>query len=296
MNILIKQKLRKIFSNNLFLKKKKKGDKMLDVIILAIIQGIAEFLPISSSAHLIIFRDLFGIGKDVITSDMAISFDVALHLGTLLVIVIYYFKDFWNMVVKGLTKGPKHKEGKLLWQVAVATIPAAIMGALFEDVIDEFLRTKFIVIALALIIIGIVIYLIDKKEKEVKSIKDLTYKDALIIGCSQIFALIPGCSRSGATISAARLLKLKREESLKFSFFLSLPIILGAVCLTFIKDGFGFIANEPMLFTVGVLVSFVVGLLTIKFLFKFIKKNDFKAFMIYRIIIGIIVIIFYLVK
>ena len=269
---------------------------MLGVIILAIIQGIAEFLPISSSAHLIIFRDLFGIGKSVITSDMALSFDVALHLGTLLVIVIYYFKDFWNMLIKGLTKGPKHKEGKLLWQVIVATIPAALMGALFEDIIDEFIRTKFIVIALALIVVGIIIYVIDSKAKESKSVKDLTYKDALIIGCSQIFALIPGCSRSGATISASRSLKLKREESLKFSFYLSLPITLGAVCLTFLKEGIGFIIAEPVIFSIGVVVSFLVGLLTIKLLFKFIKKHDFKAFMIYRIIIGIVVIIFCLVK
>ena len=112
--------------------------KILETIILGIIQGIAEFLPISSSAHLIIFRDLFGIGSNVIDGDLALIFDIALHFGTLLAIALYFFKDFLNMVIKGITKGPKDKEGKMFYYIIVATIPAAIAGVLFEDVIEEY--------------------------------------------------------------------------------------------------------------------------------------------------------------
>ena len=140
---------------------------IFEVIFLAILQGIAEFLPISSSAHLIIFRDLFGVGS-AMGSEIALSFDIALHFGTLLAIGIYFFKDFINMITKGLTKGPKDKEGKLFWFVIVATIPAAIAGILFEDVIENMIRSNFIVIGLALMIMGIIIYLFDKYMKQKK--------------------------------------------------------------------------------------------------------------------------------
>ena len=273
---------------------------MLAVIILAIVQGIAEFLPISSSAHLIIFRELFGIGKDIITEDMALTFDVALHFGTLIVIVAYFFKDFWNMFIKGITKGPKDKEGKLLWQVVVATIPAALIGAIFEDLIEDVFRSKYIIMGCILIIIGVIIYLIDKNSKQIKSVKEMTYKDALIIGCSQIVALLPGCSRSGSTIGAGRAVKMKREDSFKFSFYLSAPVVLGSVVLKMIKlikdDEFYIITDNLSYFIVGIAVSCLVGFLVINFLFKFIKKHDFKDFMIYRIIMGIIVIICALFK
>ena len=179
------------------------------VIILAIIQGIAEFLPISSSAHLIIFRDLFGIGSGVISSDFALAFDLALHFGTLLAIVLYFFKDFWSMFIKGITKGVKSDEGKILWYLILATIPAAIVGVLFEESIEKVVRSNFILIGTALIVMGIIIYVADKHFKETNSIKKMSLKDAFLIGCSQVFALIPGFSRSGTTIAAARSLKLK---------------------------------------------------------------------------------------
>jgi undecaprenyl-diphosphatase len=127
---------------------------MFSIIILAIIQGIAEFLPISSSAHLIIFRDVFMIGKDVIATDLELTFDIALHFGTALAIIVFFFKDFWNMFVKGITKGVKDKDGKIMWYIIAASIPAAVVGLLFEDVIDGVIRNKYWLIALALIIIG----------------------------------------------------------------------------------------------------------------------------------------------
>jgi len=267
---------------------------MLDVIILGFIQGIAEFLPISSSAHLIIFRDLFGIGANI-GNDIAMSFDIALHFGTLLAIGIYFFNDFINMIKKGFTKGVKDKEGKILWYIVLATIPAAIAGLLFEDIIENAIRTNFIIIAVALIVMGIIIYLVDKRFASIKEIGDMSLKDAIIVGCSQVFALIPGFSRSGTTIAAGRCLKLKREDAAKFSFFLSAPVVLGAVILD-LKDSIPVVMDNLLIFVVGILVSFIVGILCIKFLMKYLKKNDFKIFMWYRVLLGIVVILWTIFK
>ncbi len=266
------------------------------IFILGLIQGIAEFLPISSSAHLIIFRDLFGIGSSM-GNDIALSFDIALHFGTLLAIGIYFFKDFINMITKGITKGPKDKEGKLFWFIVVATIPAAIAGVLFEDVIENMIRSNFILIALALIIMGIIIYLFDKYMKQNKSFKKMNYLDALIIGVSQVFALIPGFSRSGTTIAAGRARGLKREDAAKFSFYLSAPVVLGAVVLNvFDASVISAITSNASIFIIGVLVAFISGLLCIEFLLRYIKNNNFKIFMYYRIIIGIVVILTTILK
>ncbi len=264
---------------------------MLDIIILGIIQGIAEFLPISSSAHLIIFREIFGLGSNI-GSNIELAFDLALHFGTLLAIVIFFFKELWKLLIDGLTKGNKTKDGKLFWFLILATIPAGIVGVLFEDVFDSFFRKQLWLIALALIIMGIIIYLVDKKSKADKSMKDLKWYQALIIGCAQVFALIPGFSRSGTTITASRALGLDREDSAKFSFYLSVPVVAGAALFSLIKDNtLTIISGNLMIFGIGILISFIVGLLCISFLLKYIKKNDFKIFMIYRIILGLIVLV-----
>lgn len=259
------------------------------IIILGIVQGIAEFLPISSSAHLIIFRDLFHIGSSM-TNDVALVFDIALHLGTLLAIGIYFFKDFLNMMIKGLTKGTKDKEGKILWYLIIATIPAAICGLLFEETIETAVRSNYILIAIALAFMGIIIYIIDKKSKQENSIEKMTMAEAFFIGCAQVFALIPGFSRSGTTIAAGRALKLNREDSAKFSFFLSAPVILGAATISLLKKETWAIINTNLtIFALGILVAFISGLICIEFLLKYLKKHDFKIFMWYRIILAIIV-------
>lgn len=269
----------------------------LGVIVLAIIQGISEFLPISSSAHLIIFRDLFGIGINSVNGDLELIFDIALHFGTLLAIAVYFFKDFLNMFIKGITKGIKDKEGKIFWYIIVATIPAAIIGVLFEDVIEDIIRGNFIIIGLALIIMGIIIYLVDKVSKQKKNISDMNIKDAILVGCSQVFALIPGFSRSGTTIACSRSLKLKRDDAAKFSFYLSAPVVCGAVILSLFKDNnIDLISSNLSTFVVGVGISFIAGLLCIEFLLKYIKKHDFKIFMWYRILLGLIVIIYSIVR
>lgn len=263
---------------------------MSSIIILGIIQGIAEFLPISSSAHLIIFRDIFGIGSHI-SNDITMSFDIAVHFGTLLAIIIVFFKELWNILIKGFTKGIKDKDGRKLWYLAAATLPAALVGVLFEDYIDRIFRKTPIIIAIALIIMGIIIYLVDKKMVKEKSFNDITLKDSIIIGCSQVFALIPGFSRSGTTIAAARCMKIDRKDAAKFSFFLSVPIVLGAVVWHLIKNGFDNILLYCDVFLVGTISSFIMGLICIKFLLKYLKKNDFKLFMWYRIILGLVVIL-----
>lgn len=265
-------------------------------IILGVIQGIAEFLPISSSAHLIIFRDVFGLGSSMVPN-VALCFDIALHLGTLLAILIFFFADFWNMLIKGFTKGVKDSQGKMLWYLILATIPAAIFGMLFEEPIEELIRTNYILIAVALAGMGVIIYFVDKKMKESNSLEQMTAKDALLIGCSQVFALIPGFSRSGTTIAAGRALKLNREDAAKFSFYLSAPVVLGAVVLQLFKEGtIQIIAANLSIFLIGTMVSFVIGLVCIKFLLKYLKKHDFAVFMWYRIILAVIVISWILIR
>lgn len=270
---------------------------LIATIILGIVQGISEFLPISSSAHLIIFRDVFGIGKGMLSLAGETTFDLALHLGTLLAIGIYFFKDFIKMFQKGFTTGIKEKEGKLLWLIVTATIPAAIVGVLLEDVVDNVVRNKYILISLALIVMGIILYKSDKLSESTKKIDDITFKDALIIGCAQMFALIPGFSRSGTTISAARTLKLDRTSATKFSFYMSAPVILGGAILKLLhKSTWTLISTNYTIFVIGIISSFIIGLLCINFLLKYIKNNDFKVFMYYRILIALVVIITVLVK
>ena len=269
---------------------------IIEILILGFIQGIAEFLPISSSAHLIIFRDIFGIGAGM-SANIELTFDIALHFGTLLAIGVFFFWDFIKMIQKGFTKGVKDDDGKILWYLVAATIPAAIVGVLFEEPIEKIIRSNYVIIALALAIMGIIIYLADKYSKQTKNIKQMTLKDAIIIGCSQVFALIPGFSRSGTTIAAGRILGLERESAAKFSFFLSAPVVLGAVVLQLIKDSvWSVIVANLSTFILGILVSFIIGIICIKYLLKYLQKHNFKIFMIYRVILAIIVLLYVIIR
>ena len=270
--------------------------KIIETIILGIIQGIAEFLPISSSAHLIIFRDVFGVGS-FISGNMEMSFDIALHFGTFLAILVFFFKDFWKMFIKGFTKGCKDQDGKMMWMIVVATIPAAIVGVLFEDKIDELVRSNYLLIAIALAVMGIIIKYSDKLNSEKRSFKEMGFRDALLIGCAQVFALIPGFSRSGTTISMARVLKINRSDAAKFSFYLSAPVVLGAVAIKVLKgEMLSLITYDPVTFIIGVVISFISGILCIRFLLNYIKKHDYNIFMWYRLILAFIVLVVLLLK
>lgn len=258
-------------------------------IILGIIQGIGEFLPISSSAHLIIIPYLFN------WSEHSLAFDVALHFGTLIAVLFVYFKDWWELF-KGAFNKAVHKKNsfnnKMFWFLVLATIPGALIGKLFEEPIENILRSNYVIIAIALAVMGILIFLGDKwaakkyKNKET-DFEHLTLKQTFVIGLSQALAVIPGFSRSGTTILTARLMGVSRSAAAKFTFLLSVPIIFGATVLKLPDMITGFSSD----LIVGILVSAVVGVISIKFLLRYIKKHDFAIFAYYRVIIAIIVLV-----
>lgn len=258
---------------------------IIQAIILGIVQGLTELLPISSSAHLNIIPWLFN-------WSIPESFDVALHLGTLLAITIFFFKD-WLLLAKGgyeqVVKKKKSTEGKLFWFIVAVTIPTGILSLVLDkvsDMICEKFGIEMILIGVALIVLGIILYVVDKKAKSEVNLEKMTFKQSFLIGLSQaIAAAFPGTSRSGITMTVARALKLDRESAAKYSFLLSTPIILAAVLVS-IKD-FEF----TIAFIMGVLASFLTGILVIKFLMDYLKKGSFKGFAIYRVIIGIAIIV-----
>ena len=266
--------------------------EVIHAIILGVVQGLTEFLPVSSSRHLNLFPWVFGWEK---ISD---SFDVALHLGTLLAILIFFFKD-WIILIKGgfnqVIKKEDSKEGKMFWNLVIATIPAGILSLILDKIskkiIGDNLNFEMLLIAVALIVMGIILYVVDKKAESKIKYDEINTKKSVLIGISQaIAAAFPGVSRSGITMTVARALKIDRESAAKFSFMLAAPITAAAV----IFDLSDFTFN--LSFFVGVLSSFIVGILIIKFLLDFLRKGSYKIFAIYRIVIGIIVIGLYITR
>ncbi len=257
---------------------------VLKAIILGIIQGVAEFLPISSSAHLILFPYLFG------WEESGLAFDIALHFGTMMAVLAIFFKDWWNLfigAIKDIKDKKKSTNGRMFWYLIIATVPAALTGLLLDDVIENIIRNKIWIIALALAIMGLLIYIGDKwaskhYKKETK-FEDISLKQALIVGIFQAFAVIPGFSRSGTTILAGRLQGISKEAITKFTFLLSVPVICGA---TILKIGDLAFTKEVI---VGIISSFAMGVISIKFLLSYIKKHDFSIFAFYRVIFALIV-------
>ena len=267
--------------------------EIYQAIILGIVQGLTELLPISSSAHLNLFPWLFNWGE------MNASFDVALHIGTLLAILIFFSKD-WIELIKGgfnqVVKKEKTTNGKIFWYIVISTIPAGILCLILDKVsskIVETLSTKLAItqisvemfmISIALIVMGIILYIVDKKSKSNVKYENITLKQSILISVSQaIAAAFPGVSRSGITMTVARALKIDRESAAKYSFLLSTPIVAAAALYEmkhFVFD---------LSFFIGILVSFVVGVFVIKFLLNYLKKGSFKIFAIYRVILGIII-------
>lgn len=258
---------------------------IIHALILGVVQGLTEFLPISSSAHLNVFPWIFG--WDEISS----SFDLALHMGTLIAICIFFFKDWINLIKGGARKIFKKEDstdGRIFWYLVIATIPAGILSLVLdkisEIIVNGNLNFEMILIAVALIVMGIVLYLVDKKCESKISYEDITMKQSILVGISQaLAAAFPGVSRSGITMTVARILKIDRESAAKFSFLLGTPIILAALLVDLPSFSF----SIP--FLVGVLASFLVGLFVIKFLMDYLKKGSFKIFAIYRIVFGIII-------
>ena len=274
---------------------------IIQAIILGIVQGLTELLPVSSSAHLYLIPWAFGWLNSEGFQAAFDGFDVALHAGTLLAIAIFFFKD-WIGLIKGgwnqVVKKEKSFEGKMFWYIVLATIPGGIIGFILDKYAEDYLKQPLI-IAIALIVMGIILYFVDKKAPNKTEYKDMSLKQTFFIGLSQSLAFIPGVSRSGVTMTTARLLGVKRESAAKYSFLLSTPIVLAATLYKF-KDFLDpvyratFINSGMLLpFILGILASFIVGIVVIKFLLNYLKKSDFKIFTIYRIVIGIAVIVLY---
>lgn len=263
---------------------------LYQAIVLAVIQGLTEFLPVSSTAHLALVPQLFH------WADPGLGFDVALHVGTLAAVLIYFFRDWVQVVVNGIGfsyRGSKPDENSraLLWYLVVGTIPAGLAGLKFQKYAEHAWRSPYIIGAM-LIGVAIIMYLSDKTGAEKNGLDQMSWFDVIMIGVGQAFAIIPGVSRSGITIAAARFRHFNREASARFSFLLSTPVI-GAAAL---KDAWdlhkaGGIPPEMKLpYLAGVLVSAIIGLIVIAFFLYYLRRHSLSVFVGYRIVFGIIVI------
>lgn len=260
----------------------------LKVIILGIVEGITEWLPISSTGHMLLVDEFLQLQMSDTFKNV---FFYVIQLGAILAVVVL----FWNkMFPFRLNEKPViQKDIFFMWfKVVAACIPGAVAGVFLEDIVDAKLSTP-VVIAIALIFYGILFILIEswnkKRTPSINSLSDITYKTALIIGLFQVLALIPGTSRSGATIIGALLIGVSRVAAAEFTFFLAVPVMFGASALKIMKFGLNFTSTELLTLLLGMLTAFVVSYFVIKFLMSYIKKHDFKAFGWYRIVLGIIV-------
>ncbi|MCI9595948.1 MAG: undecaprenyl-diphosphate phosphatase [Firmicutes bacterium] len=255
--------------------------EILKAIILGLVEGITEWLPISSTGHMILVDEFI---KMNVSPEFMEMFLVVIQLGAILAVVVIY----WRRLI------PTSKKTWIMWlKIIVACVPAAVIGLLFDDVFNA-LFYNYQTVAIMLIIFGILFIVIENRNKhatpKVLNIDDLTYKQALIIGFFQLIAAVfPGTSRSGATILGGLMIGVSRTVAAEFTFFLAIPVMFGASLLKLVKFGLSFTPNEVVLLLNGMIVAFLVSLAAIKFLMGYIKKHDFKAFGWYRIILGIIV-------
>jgi len=266
--------------------------EIIKTIILGVVEGISEWLPISSTGHMILVDEFI---KLKVSPEFMSLFLVVIQLGAILAVVLIYFNKLNPLSAKKSIR--QRKETFILWfKVIVAILPAAILGFLFDDKIEETFF-NYETVSLMLIVYGILFIIIEKLHKNKKplitSLNDITYKTAIIIGMFQVLALIPGTSRSGATILGAILIGTSRFVAAEFSFFLAIPIMFGASALKLLKFGFNFTGAEVLLLVIGMVTAFLVSLLAIKFLISYIKKNDFSFFGYYRIILGILILLYF---
>ena len=266
--------------------------EFLKVICLGVVEGITEWLPISSTGHLILFDTLLHLD---VSEDFWNMFMVVIQLGAILSVVYLYF-DKLNLFSARKTFSEKRASAVLWAKVIVACLPAGVLGILFDDWMDEHLR-GYNVVAWALIIYGIFFILLEKynahrnREFRIQELSEISYMLAFGIGCFQVLSLVPGTSRSGATILGAMILGVNRRDAAEFSFFLAIPVMFGASFLKLLKFGLSCTTNEILILLTGMLVSFVVAVLAIKFLMAYIKEHDFQVFGWYRIALGIVVLI-----
>lgn len=279
---------------------------ILKSILFGIVEGITEWLPVSSTGHMILLEQFVKFQN--VSENFFDMFEVVIQLGAILAVVVLYFKDIWPFTDdpdRGYAKtGVLSKIDRhimVLWfKILAACIPAAIVGIAFDDFLTEHLYNPY-VIGVALIVFGIAFIVVENHNKDMKpttlKASQITYKQAFIIGLFQLIAAIfPGTSRSGATIIGALMIGISRKAAADFTFYLAIPVMFGASLLKLVKFGFAFSSTELIILIVGVVVSFVVSVLAIKFLMGYIKKHDFKVFGWYRIILGILVLGYFVGK
>ena len=269
--------------------------EILKTILLGIVEGITEWLPVSSTGHMILLEEFIHLNM---TEEFMEMFNVVIQLGAIFAVIVLFFPKLWPFTTK--KKGYLKKDTWMMWfKVIVAVLPAAVLGILLDDTLDA-LFYNYQTVAIMLILYGILFILVEnrnhKKRPKIRSINDMTFKTAFLIGMFQVLSLIPGTSRSGATILGGIFLGCSRFIASEFSFFLAIPVMFGASLLKLLKFGFVLTGAEIVILLVGMVSAFVVSMVSIKFLMGYVKKHDFKVFGYYRIVLGIIVLVYFIVK
>ena len=264
---------------------------ILKAIIIGIVEGITEWLPISSTGHMILVNEFMSIDTESFFSSQIFLY--VIQLGAILAIATLYFQKL-NPFSPSKTPAEKKDTWQMWFKVIVACLPAAILGLLFNDAMDTI--STPLVVSIMLVIYGIAFIVIERKNKtaRITNMKDMTYKTALFIGLFQVLSIIPGTSRSGSTILGAILLGTSRSVAAEFSFFLAIPVMFGVSFLKIITNDYIMTSSEWLLLAVSMIVAYIVSLISVKFLTNYVRKHDFKAFGIYRIVLGIAVIAYFL--
>ncbi len=269
--------------------------EIIKVIFLGIVEGITEWLPISSTGHMLLVDEFVSLNFSENFKEM---FFVVIQLGAIIAVVVMFWNKMWPFQFKDKSQ-PKVKMDTInMWlKVVVACIPSAVLGLLFDDLLEKYFGNA-VTIAIMLILYGVAFILIEnwnkKRTPKVATLNEISYQTAFIIGLFQVLSMIPGTSRSGATIVGALLIGVSRTAAAEFTFFLAVPTMVGASALKLFKFGLNFTGEEIFALVLGMVVAFVVSLLCIKWLMSFIKKHDFKVFGWYRIVLGIIVLVYFL--
>lgn len=268
--------------------------EIIKVIVLGVVEGITEWLPISSTGHMILVDEFLHLN---VSPEFKEMFLVVIQLGAILAVVVLYWNKLWPFGLENKRVVAKKDIWSMWFKVLVSCVPAAVVGVLFDDKLNE-LFYNWQTVSIMLIVFGILFIIIEninkKKQSKINSIAELTYTSALIIGVFQLIAAVfPGTSRSGATILGAILIGVSRTVAAEYTFFLAVPVMFGASALKLVKFGFNFTSFELIILAVGLVVAFIVSILAIKFLMGYIKKHDFKAFGWYRIILGAVVILYF---
>lgn len=270
--------------------------EILKVIFLGIVEGVTEWLPISSTGHMLLVDEFIQLDM---TDEFKEMFFILIQLGAILAVILLFWKKMWPFQLKDKSKPVIVKETFSIWfKVVVACIPGAIVTILFDDYVEAHFHTAP-VIAATLILYGIAFIVIERwnktKTPKIETLTDITYKTAFLIGLFQVLSIVPGTSRSGATIIGALLIGVSRVAAAEFTFFLAVPVMLGMSALKILKFGFDFTGTEIAVLVLGMATAFVVSVLVIKFLMSYIKKKDFTAFGWYRIVLGVVILAYALI-